>query len=741
MRVAGRRLARLAGAGLLAAALACGAGEEPRDPAAAADAAAAGPAALLPDPSAPLAPSRSVLEGADGATLADVDTCGGCHPDVLAQQQASAHAYSSFNNPVYRVAIDRLREETGPGESRMCGGCHDIALLADGAMEAAIEPEDDRGHAGVTCRVCHGIEQASLDGNGSYTLARRPVVLPRRDDPASVEAHRASVRPLRSAAMCGSCHRSFLDEGTGNPGVFLTGQDDLTAWLGSAYNGSGLGRIDDPVEKQDCAGCHMPREPATRGDAAAVDGTITSHRFLGGHTWMAAMLGDEEQLAAQRALLEGALSIDLAALRVEDRAGGGAHHMPADGAPAAPGDTLLIDVVVRNLRVGHRFPAGVVDAQDSWIELDLVTAGGRPLARAGGAHAATGADPSAHQFRSLVADGEGRLRLERETHAFRGPVVNHTIAPRDAVAVRYRVAIPRRLAPDDLPLALEARVVHRSRNLSLQRAACAAHRSPRGARFTAHARALDDPVLDPCAPQPLTLVAQTRARIGAGAPVPAADWRRRYEHGMALLAARQEHLEEARAPLMAALAQVVGAPGAGPRERAMILVQLGHLEGKQGRADEAAAWLDRAEALMPGHPAIAHARGAAMARVWRWAEAAEAFGLSTAKAPDNAAGWADLAMALGSLGREQEALAAARRGLALAPRHADCLRVQALALRALGRPDEEAAAALEAYDQHRPPDQAAELRIECARRDPLCALERDPVHVHDLVPVRARPRR
>jgi len=740
-------------------ALACGtgtgagAGGGPGDRPVEQEASAPVPAPMLPrgggaaDPS--LSQLRTVVGTTDGTTLADVDTCGGCHSDVFAQQQASAHAYSSFNNPVYRVAIDRLRDEIGPRASRMCAGCHDIALLADGVMDRTVEPRDARGHAGVTCRVCHGIAEARRDGNGSYTLAARPILLPRGDDEASIEAHRRSAAPLRSPEMCGSCHRTFLDEATGNHGVFLVGQDDLGPWLGSPYNKSGLARVDDQIPAQDCIGCHMPPERATRGDAAARrDGVVPSHRFLGGHTWLAAMLGDQEQLARQRHFLRGAVSIDVA----EARGGDGRRTVPADGAPVEAGDTMQLGVVLRNLRVGHRFPGGVLDAQDTWIEVVVRDARGREIGRAGGEQAATGEDPSAHVLRSLVADGEGRPRFVRETQAFRAPIVNHTLAPRDMVAVEYRLHIPERLAGDQLPLAVEARVVHRSRNLSLQRAACAAARGGRGRAFAARARELDDPALDPCAEQPLTVVAATTVWIGEGwreraaagaASAGAADaaraparpiWRRLHEDGMALLHARQENLEEARAPLMAALGEVEREPGAGPRERAMVLLALGQLEGLQGRTQAASSWLDRADHEMPGHPAVAYARGAALARVWRWREAADAFGAAMVKAPSNAPGWAQLAMALGSIGSHQDALAAAQRGLALAPRDADLLRVQALALRGLSAPLDLADAALAAYEQHRPPDRATDLRIACVGAVPLCASERDPVHVHEISP-------
>ena len=103
------------------------------------------------------------------------------------------------------------------------------------------------------------------------------------------------------------------------------------------------------------------------------------------------------------------------------------------------------------------------------------------------------------------------------------------------------------------------------------------------------------------------MLAETHATVGGadrgGAAV--VSWRRRFEHGMALLHGLQEHLEDARAPLMRALEEVDEDPAAGPRERAMVLIQLGRLEGLQGRTAEAMAWLDKAQALVPDAPAIA----------------------------------------------------------------------------------------------------------------------------------------
>src|SRR5687767_5092351 len=93
--------------------------------------------ALLPKADGAFGPSRVEIvgEGLTGELLADVETCGRCHQDVIAQWRTSAHAFASFQNPIYRVSVDRLRKEVGKKESRFCGGCHDISLLVDGVMD------------------------------------------------------------------------------------------------------------------------------------------------------------------------------------------------------------------------------------------------------------------------------------------------------------------------------------------------------------------------------------------------------------------------------------------------------------------------------------------------------------------------------------------------------------------------------------------------------------------------------
>jgi tetratricopeptide (TPR) repeat protein len=672
-----------------------------------------------------------------GDVITETESCAGCHADAAAQWRSSAHAFGSFNNPVYRVVIDGFRERMGREPSRFCGGCHDVALLVDGAMAGDVAPTDSRGHGGITCRVCHGIESVHEDGNGSYALSSSPIPIPRDGDDESLRAHKArmALPPLRTAQMCGACHRSFLSAETGNP-AHLVGQDELGAWERSVYAGSLAARVDEPVERAECRTCHMPLENAPRGDAAAKDGKIRSHRFAGGHTWLAAMRGDAAQSDAVVAMLRGAASIDVAAVVSSD----GTRTLPADGAPVTAGHSLIIDVVVRNEHVGHRFPGGVLDAQDTWIEVEVRDVGGNLVAEAGTAEELTGADSSAHRLRAVQADEHGTPRLLRETDAFRTPVFNHTIAPRDAAVVHYRLDVPSGLELGQLPLRVTGRLRHRTRDVALAKAACADAKTIRGRAFAREVKKRNDVTIDPCVPEPVTNIAEAEAWIGGGwqshaHPSVMPAWRRLYDHALGLLHAQQEDVDFARPSLERALDL---ASSNDDRARATILHALAQVAIREGRTDEAMRWLENADALVPQHPAIAHARGEALGNVWRWRDATGPLAIAAEATPLDDVLWSHLAVAYGSAGEPRAALDAAAHGLALAPRDADMLRVQALALERLGAPADEVARAHDAFARWRPPDDAPSIKNACSRELPWCALERIPVHVHTLRPARTR---
>jgi len=674
--------------------------------------------------SAALAPSETTVRGhANGKILADAGECEGCHADVAAGFQTSAHTFASFNNPIYRGSIDRFRADVGDKTSRFCGGCHDISLLVDGAMDTKIEPTDSRAHAGIGCKTCHGIVAARVDGNGSYELAADPIPVPVPGDPSSIAVHKKGASPsiLRTNALCATCHRAFLHEGTGNA-HFLIGQDDVTPWQQSAYAGSTAHLVDEEVPMQDCRGCHMPRERAERNDAAAKNGTIASHGFVGAHTWLAAMRGDEQTLARTRAMLQGAVSIDIAAVIGE----GGRRSLPADGAQIKAGEHIVIDVALRNERVGHRFPGGVMDAQDAWIEVEVHDAKGGFIAEAGLEHERTGDDPTAHRLRALQLGDDGKPRLERQTEQFRTGVFNHTMPPRSAQVVEYALDVPANVA---FPLHIEARLRHRTRNLPVQKVACEATKNARGIAFQKYGIKLDA-----CAPQPVTVISEAESWIGPGEPPvrsekpKKATWRRLYDHGLGMVGALQERRDEAGPSFLAALSALEGSTD--PRPKAVVIGALAMLAGRQGRVDEALKWVDGLSKLVPQHPAISYLRGEALSQVWRFEQSAIPLEEAAARTPSDDAVWVMVATARASAGDPRGALEAVRKGLVMQPRDHDLLRIQALSLDALGAPEKETSLVWDEWQKVRPADVIPSVKAKCSKNVPGCALERSPVHVH-----------
>ena len=719
--------------------------------------------ARLPHDAGAFAPAHFALEGEVQEDLTDVERCAACHADVAAQWRSSAHAHASFGNPWYRAVVDAFREERGPEASRFCAGCHDIALLVDGAMDEEVRPDDRRAHAGVTCLVCHSTVESRADGNGSYRLRVAPVPIPDPNDPEEVESHRRRVVPegLRTGALCGSCHRSFLGPEMGNP-HHLPGIDDVGAWRRSPFAGSHAERVDTPLERRTCQGCHMAPEAAPH-DFAATEGMVASHRVVGAHTALHAQTRPEAA-PAERSRLGGAASVDVAAARVGER-----WAYPAERATPRPGAPLAFDVVVRNREAGHHFPGGTRDIQDSWLEVEVRDARGRLLGEAG-TRQARREDPTALRLRAVLLDEEGRPDERHFVHAFRALAFDRSLEARDALAVRYTLRLPARF---EAPLRIEARLRHRRHPRALRELACRASRSRRGRAFERCARRFGRTPLDGCVEEPITEVArrvvvldggaapeaeagardregagveaeagaeaEAEARAGAGAREGAgaearagsAPWARLHDLALGLLHGVQERLDEARPVLEAALAALEEDRSLEDDERARaeaaLRVLQGRVAGRQGRIDEALAHLEAAEALLPGHPAIARARGHAHAQVWQWPEAVTAYAAAAEGAPGDVFAWRDLARALGSAGDPEGALDAARRGLAFGPRQPDLLRSQALALGDLDADDPLHGPAHAAFLAHRRVDAQPALLRRCQRDVPGCDRDRQPV--------------
>lgn len=432
------------------------------------------------------------------------ESCGraGCHPDIVAQWESSAHRHASFNNQWYRKSIEYMQEIVGTEPSKWCGGCHDHALLFTGMMDEPVVNQLDRpeAHVGLPCVSCHLISEVkSTMGNGAFVLDYPPLHdLATSDNPIIQAAHDYLVQldpgPHRTTFMkpfmreqrgefCSACHKVHLDVPVNNY-RWIRGSNEYDGWQSSGVSGQGARSFYYPDQPRDCVDCHMPLTPSQ--DAGNRAGLIHDHSFPGANTALPFVNGDQKHLEKTMDFLQAnQVSIDIFALTEisqEEREGpvlesqtaqmastfaeGDELGLAAGGRGAgytavheisAPldrlrpalrrGETVRLEVVVRTRGVGHFFPGGTVDAFDVWVELQAADDRGRVIFWSGyvpvDEHGRKGpVDPGAHFYRSLMLDEQGNRINKRNAWATRAVAYVRLIPPGAADTVHYRLAIP-----------------------------------------------------------------------------------------------------------------------------------------------------------------------------------------------------------------------------------------------------------------------------------------------------------
>jgi tetratricopeptide (TPR) repeat protein len=566
-----------------------------------------------------------------GATLLRGEReCLPCHAGVVEQWRASAHRFSSLDNPYYAASFDVMLADRGPVEAAFCAGCHDPALVANGLLSARIDKTSPGARAGVGCLVCHSTTGTDLRGNGGYHADIGPV--PRG------EAHSARVKPagLGTPRFCAGCHKVGLLE-TVTAAHWQRGQDEYDDWYDSAWAGRGVDVVLRPPEKRECLDCHMPRVASPKPDRGAKDGMIRDHRFLAANTALPHLRGDAAQLEATRAFLRGVIDVDVRA--------------PSPDA---------IDVVLRNHKVGHRFPGGTQDSNLVWLEYTALDGAGRALTTA------------EWLLRVQAVDADAKPLSRRDVHRQAGVVYDTSLPPNAPRAVRF--AVPAGTAR------VRARVLYQKFSKDYAQFACASLKGE------ARARCLEPPVVE---------VAVAESPV----PVPPPDdWRRLVAWGLALAAGLPEHASEAAGPLQEArrLAPDRPEPVLALARRALVQGRTDDVLTLLGDLDSAAAWSLRLDALL---------------NAYRHGPALQAAERLATLAPDDRHALARLARARALGGDFAGALEATDRLLAIDPEHPAAWLHRFLSLRALARPVTDAEAAWLRHRRHDEDDYALRQRF------------------------------
>lgn len=344
-------------------------------------------------------PSALRLRGGSGVT------CGfsQCHARVGRELASGAHAEMGSSR-AYAATFREFRRRRGGVAARWCEGCHAPERLS--TTDAPSTGASDSHGGGVGCQVCHGVREVrALFGSAAVELDLRNTgrysaldvwLRPKRH--AMLNARPGLVR---SSELCASCHRK--NWGLAQNGYhWVPGPDEYGEWAGSRFSGAALYATPETKVARSCVDCHGAHVASPRPAVPPLALSLFLRR-------------------------------DTPAARTVE---------PAEtAAPPAPGERVLLDVVVANDGIGHSFPTGMPDLQESWIEVRAWDRAARPIGTSGELRG-TEIDPRAHFYRMVGLDRDGRRVLHGDADRMVTVAEWRRIPAGEADLARYTLRVP-----------------------------------------------------------------------------------------------------------------------------------------------------------------------------------------------------------------------------------------------------------------------------------------------------------
>jgi tetratricopeptide (TPR) repeat protein/uncharacterized membrane protein SirB2 len=599
-------------------------------------------------------------------------TCRRCHADIVEQWSTSAHRFASFNNPFYRRSVELTREKTGKKRSQFCGGCHDPAIMLAGNMEKEIDPLTPESQAGLTCLACHAIDAIhDKTGNGNYNIQDKtesPYMFEFAKSGAARSLHdyvqkakptahkQRMLKPFfRDSEFCLTCHKVNLDVQV-NDYRWLRGQNDYDAWHNSGFAHNNPTTWYEPPATKTCQDCHMQKEPAVHADVSAKGGLVKSHRFLGANTALAHIRGDEDSVQRTESFLrDGKLRIDLFALHRED----GTLVYPLDKQlpTLRPGEVVQLDVVVRNLGVGHTFPGGTNDSNEGWVDFSA-SGSGQEIFRSGALRADKHVDPAAHFYQAVIVDRNGERITRRNAADIYTAVYANVVRPSTSDIARYRFRIPADL--DGKSVELRAALQWRKFNRAFT-------------EFVYEGKQIPDLPITTIASGAVTLPVSSHDAEPKHVAADPQEWRRYNDYGIGLML--DEDTRGALA-LFKRVAELQPERFDGWLNQARAYLA----DGSLAKAEE---MLRKASSVSRDQPRIAFFWGQLLERSGRFKEAVEAYRATLQAYPQSRDTWQRLGRTYWLMGRVQDSIDAYLRVLDIDPEHAQSFHQLSLAYKSL----------------------------------------------------------
>ncbi len=409
--------------------------------------------------------------------------CAGCHDPV----------------PFFGGVFEDPRTDKKYDEARDPGRLERYQEVED-VLASKKHPADSKvSSAGISCVACHAITNINDNtGNGSYTIEEPlhyPFAFSKNDllqwinnqlIKSEPSFHKKTfLKPFhKTAEFCATCHKVSLPMELNHYKEFLRGQNHYDTYLLSGVSGVGVRSFYyPPAAKKNCAECHMPPKSSNDFGAKDIDGggglQVHNHRFVGANTGLFDLLardpryekmksGLEESEKLEEDFLRGTdpdgkdrkVRIDLFGLKEGAEIDGKLTVLRPEMPKLKPGQSYLVEVVVRTVNVGHPFSQGTVDSNEIWVDFEA-KAGDRVIARNGATANPDDSgqvDPWAHFINVLMLDRNGKRINRRNPQDIFTPLYDKQIPPGAAAVVHYRLDVP---SDVKAPVQLSARVRYR----------------------------------------------------------------------------------------------------------------------------------------------------------------------------------------------------------------------------------------------------------------------------------------
>lgn len=336
---------------------------------------------------------------ADAGTNTNFDSVTDEQVDLTADWAGSMMA-NSARDPYY-LAVLSAEIAANPGHAGAIQGkcltCHAPmaaydAKAAGGSLTLSDLQTSELGKDGVSCVLCHRIEEANLGPSGeSYTGnfkisetvgVDREIYGPYQNVAINAMRNQAGFTPqygahVRDSKVCGTCHNLITEAiDPENPtvptGILFPEQMPYKEWLASSYNSA--------TNPRSCQSCHMPETVGgVRLSSVGPDRTqapFGKHHFVGGNTFMLTML--KHNRAATGAVADDS-AFDAAIVRTRNNLTQNTARL--ETAPCRVENTLTLPVTITNL-TGHKFPTGYPNRR-AWLYVKVVDAAGKLVFESG----------------------------------------------------------------------------------------------------------------------------------------------------------------------------------------------------------------------------------------------------------------------------------------------------------------------------------------------------------------------